>query len=72
MGLQLALSEEIDLVLPDMLDAEPVWRAVEVGGEPPDGTDVSTCGSLGVITALEFLEHPFSKLGHRDLLVTHT
>src|ERR1035438_2923890 len=45
---------------------------MEVLGEPPDRTDVGKCGSLRVITALEFLEHPFAKLGHRDLLVTQT
>src|ERR1022692_3800097 len=45
---------------------------MEVLGEPPDRTDVGTCGSLRVITALEFLEHPYAKLGHRDLLVTQT
>src|ERR1035438_1662589 len=45
---------------------------MEVLGEPPDRTDVGKCGSLRVITALEFLEHPFAKLGHRVLLVTQT
>src|SRR5215813_10884304 len=34
--------------------------------------DIGDCGSLRVIPTLEFLERPFSKLGHRDLLVTHT
>src|SRR6516225_769998 len=34
--------------------------------------DIAPSGSLRVITALEFVEHPFSKLGHRDLLMTHT
>src|ERR1051325_6835106 len=45
---------------------------MEILGESPDGSDISMCGSFRVITALEFFEHPFSKLGHRDLLVTHT
>ncbi len=26
---------------------------------------------LRIITALEFLQHHFSEMGHRDLLVTH-
>jgi hypothetical protein len=43
-----------------MLDAEQVRGAVEMSGEPPDSADVGTCGSLRVIPALEFLEHPFS------------
>jgi hypothetical protein len=37
-----------------------------------DCADVRTCGSLGVITTLEFLQHHFSQMGHRDLLVTQT
>ena len=41
-------------------------------GEPTDSVNVRLYGSLGVIAALEFLERHFSKLGHRDLLVTHT
>src|SRR5260221_6955411 len=32
--------------------------------------DVVACGMLRVITTLEFLQHHFSEMGHRDLLVT--
>src|SRR5713101_5350018 len=35
-----------------------------------DCADVGTCGMLSVITSLEFFQHYFSELGHRDLLVT--
>ena len=35
-----------------------------------DGAKVTIDGSLGVITTLEFFQHHFSKMGHRDLLVT--
>ena len=35
-----------------------------------DCADVGTCGMLSVITALEFFQHYFSEMGHRDLLVT--
>jgi hypothetical protein len=69
-GMQFPFLHQMKLILADVLAAEQVRGAMEVSGEPPDGTDVGTCGSLGVITALEFLEHPFAKLGHRDLLVT--
>jgi hypothetical protein len=62
---------QVELIFPDVFGAELVRRAMEELGEPPDRTDIGTCGSLGVITALEFFEHPFAKLGHRDLLVTH-
>jgi hypothetical protein len=70
MGFQFTFLKQMDLKLANVLDAEPFWGAMEIGGEPLDGTDVGTCGSLRVITALEFLEHLVSKLGHRDLLVT--
>ena len=33
---------------------------------------VASYGSLGVITTLEFFQHHFSEMGHRDLLVTQT
>jgi len=72
MGFELTLLEEMQLELPNFLYTESLWRAVEVFSKLLDGSDIGTCGSLGVIPALEFLEHPFSKLGHRDLLVTHT
>src|ERR1700730_5617246 len=32
--------------------------------------DVTACGSLRIITTLEFFEHHFAKSGHEDLLVT--
>jgi hypothetical protein len=60
MGRQLLLFEQVDLVLADMLDAELIGRAVKTLGELPDGADVSACGSLGVVTALEFLKYLFS------------
>ncbi len=62
----------MQLVLPDLQRAKLIGRTVEVRGEPRDRVSVRPCGSLGVIAALEFLERHFSKLGHRDLLVTQT
>ena len=70
--MQFKVVDQVNLISADMLGAELIGRAVEVFGEPANGADIDMCGSLGVIPALEFLEHPFSKLGHRDLLVTHT
>src|ERR1700687_1624294 len=35
-----------------------------------DGADVTARGIFRVITTLEFLQHYFSEMGHRDLLVT--
>ena len=49
-----------------------VRRAVEMLREPLDGLDVVLNGGLGVVTPLEFVQHRLSKMGHRNLLVTHT
>src|SRR5215831_13909396 len=70
--MEFALLHEVQLILADMVAVELVRRPAKVLGETPDRADVGNCGSLRVIAALEFLERPFSKLGHRDLLVTHT
>jgi hypothetical protein len=48
-----------------------IWRTMEVTGEVFHDLRVSVYGSLRVIATLEFLQHHLSKLGHRDLLVTH-
>ena len=45
---------------------------LEVSRKIFDGAKVTIDGSLGVITTLEFFQHHFSKMGHRDLLVTQT
>jgi hypothetical protein len=45
---------------------------MEMLGESLDGLDVVLDGGRGVVTPLEFLQHPLSKMGHRNLLVTHT
>src|ERR1700676_4487461 len=59
------------LVLAQVFRPEFVGRLVEVLGEVLHDSQVPFYGTLGVITTLEFLQHLFSKLGHRDLLVTH-
>src|SRR5438132_3470669 len=71
-GVELPLLQKVQLIFPDMLQAELIGGAVEMLSELPHRADVAPCGSLRVITALDLVEHPFSKLGHRDLLVTHT
>src|SRR5208283_4921452 len=62
----------MQLILPNLQRAELIGRTAKVLGEPTDSVNVRLYGSLGVIAALEFFERHFSKLGHRDLLVTHT
>ena len=54
-----------------MFGPELVGRLVEVLGEILHDSQVPFYGTLSIITTLEFLQHHFSKLGHRDLLVTH-
>ena len=62
----LSTTESSDVVWPQL-----IGRPVEKRRELPDCQQVRSYGSLRVITTLEFLQHLFSKLGHRDLLVTH-
>ena len=69
---ELPLLQKVQLIFPDMLRTELIGGAVEIRSELPHRADVAPCGSLRVITAIEFVEHPCSKLGHMDLLVTHT
>jgi hypothetical protein len=49
-----------------MPGAQAVWGKMESSREIFDGADVTIYGSLCVITALEFLQHHFSEMGHRD------
>jgi len=56
-GIQFSYPEQIRLVFTDVLGAQPVRRAMEVAGEISDGTSVTACGTLGVVTTLEFFEH---------------
>src|ERR1039457_2107597 len=60
------LTEQVRLVLTDVLRTELVGRALEVTREIFDGLEVDVGCSLGVITTLEFLEHDFAKVGHRS------
>src|SRR6266481_5662494 len=49
-----------------MSRAQAIWGAVEVSSKILDCADVGTCGMLSVITALEFFQHRFAKMGHRN------
>jgi len=59
------------LVLPNVPRAQAIGRAPEMSSESFDLANVIPCGSLRVITTLEFLQHDSAKMGHMDLLVTH-
>jgi hypothetical protein len=49
--------EELGLILPNVLSAQAVWRRVEVLCESFHEADVALCGSLPVMTTLEFFQH---------------
>src|SRR6516164_10401850 len=50
--------------------AQAIRWAVEVASKVFNCADVVTCGTLSVITTLEFLQHHFSQTGHKALLRT--
>ena len=41
---------------------------MKIRREFTDDANVGFCGTMGVITALEFFQHLFTKLGRGDLL----
>jgi hypothetical protein len=69
---ELAVLEQMSLVGPDVLRSKLVRTLPEIRREVLDGVDVAPYGILSVITTLEFVQHHSSKMGHKDLLVTHT
>ena len=48
------------LVLEDVLRSQAIGRAVKVLGEALDEANVTLCGSLRVMTSLEFLQGDFA------------
>ena len=63
--------KQMSLVLTNLFWAKLVGRAMKILREIMDDPNVGFCGTMRVITSLEFLQHHFAKMGHRDLLVTH-
>jgi hypothetical protein len=62
------------LILANVLWSQLVWSTMEVLGELFQNERVGFYGILGVISPLEFIQHQFSQMGHKDLLslVTQT
>src|SRR5215469_14676167 len=60
--------KQVRLVLSDLLRSELVRRLMKMLGEVADDPDVGFCGTMRVITTLEFLQHFLTKLGHRTSL----
>src|ERR1700731_2479443 len=57
---QLPLLKQLGLVFANMPQAQTVRRAVEASRKIFDCADVVACGSLCVVTTLEFLQHHFA------------
>src|SRR6516162_7634796 len=55
-----------------MSQAQTIGSAVEVASKIFNCMDVGTYGILRIIKTLEFFQHYFSEMGHKDLLVTQT
>src|SRR5215472_12697591 len=63
--------KQMSLVLTNLFRAKLVGCAMKMLREIMDDPNVGFCCTMRVITTLEFLQHHFAKMGHRDLLVTH-
>jgi hypothetical protein len=71
-GGQFAVAKQMDLVRADVLRPKLIGALPEERRELLDGADVTSYSIRGIVSTLEFVQHHFSKMGHRDLLVTHT
>src|SRR5467141_2242458 len=66
----LPLREQFRLIFANVLRAQAIRRTMEASRKIFHYPDVTSYGRLSVITTLEFFQHHFSQMGHRDLLVT--
>jgi hypothetical protein len=69
---QLSFGEQVYLIGTDLVRSKLIRSTAKILGEGLHNLQVALHGSLRVITTLEIFQHLFAKLGHRDLLVTHT
>src|ERR1019366_414425 len=69
---QLPLLKQLRLIFANLLRPQAVRREIESSSKIFHSANVTARGIFRVITALEFLQHHFSQMGHRDLLVTQT
>jgi hypothetical protein len=67
-GRKFSFSQQMDLILANVLRSQLVGGTTKVLGELPQDEGVGLYGILGVISTLELIQHPFSQMGHRDLL----
>src|SRR5664279_4727687 len=59
-GADLALVEQVEQVLPDLLRAEALGRSVEVFGEALDGCHINISSERGEVAELQLLKHAFA------------
>ena len=69
---ELPVTEQVGGVLADLFRAELIRWTVEITRKILEDTQVSARGTFSVVATRDFIERHFSKLGHRDLLVTQT
>ena len=70
---ELSLLEQVSLVAPQMIQAKLVGGLAEVLCEPLHEAQIVADRGVGVVTALEFLEHHLAKVCHSGLPhVPHT
>ena len=67
---KLPVTKQMSGVLADFVRSELIGWTVEITREILDDAQVSARGTFGVIATRDFIERHFSKMGHRDLLVT--
>src|SRR5258708_1510678 len=65
---ELAVSEQIRLVLAYLFRAKTFGRTAEVLRKVLHRIDVGTYGALRVVATLEFIQHHLPKIGHGNLL----
>ncbi len=67
---RLSFPKQIRLILAQLAGAELIRWTFEIARQVFDCLAIGAYRTLRVITVLEFLDHHFSEMGHRDFLVT--
>jgi hypothetical protein len=61
-----SFDDEKQLVAPNPLGSELIWRAMKILGESGDVLEVQSNGCSGVVAPLELFQHALAKLGHHN------
>src|ERR1700733_14247499 len=69
---ELPLLQQVYLIGAYLFRPKLIRRTTKMFCERLHHLQIAVHSSLRVITTLELFQHHFAKLGHRDLLVTHT